>query len=219
MFPSGFPKPPCSWNVGSAPLCCCFCNSLWEANKHGGIEQELLGHQPWRRSKECRMHVDHPNRTKIMINRISCRFKWDGNWEGRQSSFLAAGVLLLKSQSPRPSEMMCSMWIFVLVLSVAGTVWVWCLCFLSLLSLSGGYFTELKGLSQCYACPPTLLAPPALGQKGKFPDGPNISRVQGNMALRGRLRGINVYKFTGEALTFVIQAYNIFFKGKISLPA
>lgn len=135
MFPSGFPKPPCSWNMGSAPLCCCFCNSLWEANKHGGIEQELLGHQPWRRSKECRMHVDHPNRTKIMINQISCRFKWDGNWEGRQSSFLAAGVLPLKRQPPPPSEMMCSMWIFGLVLSVAGTVWVWCLCFLSLLSL------------------------------------------------------------------------------------
>lgn len=85
--------------------------------------------------------------------------------------------------------------------------------------LSGGYFTELKGLSQCFACPPTLLAPPALGHEGKFPDGPNISRVQGDMALRGRLRGINVHKFTGEALTFVTQAYNIFFKGNISLPA
>lgn len=100
MFPSGFPKPPCSRNVGSAPLCCCLCNSLLEANKHGGIEQELLGHQPWRRSKKCRMHVDRSNRMEIMINRISCRFKWDGNWEWRQSSFLAAGVLLLMSQPP-----------------------------------------------------------------------------------------------------------------------
>lgn len=106
MFPSRFPKPPCSWNVGSAPRCYCLCNSLLETNKHGGIEQELLGHQPWRRSKECRMHVDRPNRTEIMINRIPCRFKWDGSCEWRQSSFLAAGVLLLLSQ-PLPPRKWC----------------------------------------------------------------------------------------------------------------
>lgn len=85
--------------------------------------------------------------------------------------------------------------------------------------LSGGYFAELAGLSQCDACPHTRSALPALGHEGKFPDGPNISRAQGNMTLRGRLRGNNVCKFTGEVLTFVTQAYNIFFKGKISWPA
>lgn len=118
--------------------------------------------------------------------------------------------------TPPPSEMMCSMWIFCLVLSVAGTVWVWCLYFSSCL-LSGAYFTELAGLSQRSACPRTLLALPALGHEGKFLDGPNISRGQGNMTLRGRLRGHKVYKFTREALTFVAQAYNMFFKGKIFL--
>lgn len=85
--------------------------------------------------------------------------------------------------------------------------------------LSGGYFAEFAGLSQCDACPHTRSALPALGHEGKFPDGPNISRAQGNRTLRGRLRGNNVCKFTGEALTFVTQAYNIFFKGKISWPA
>lgn len=38
----------------------------------------------------------------------------------------------------------------------------------SLLAFSLVVISELAGLSQCYACPHTLLALPALGHEGKF---------------------------------------------------
>lgn len=154
MFTFGFPKSPCSWNVGSSPNCCFLC--LLEANKRGRIEQELLEHQPWRRSKECRVNVDHLNRTKVMINPISCRFKWDGTWEWRQSSFLAAGLLLMSQPHPQKR---CFPW------GSSAWSWVWWerfgygpLYFLFFLSLWCLFHKELDGLSQSCICLHTLLA-------------------------------------------------------------
>ena len=202
MFPLAFPKSPCSWNVEFSTNWATL-QQLIRSKQAWGIEQEILGQQPYRRSEGCRVHVDCLNGTKIMINQTSCRFKWDGDWKRRQSPFFQL-VLLLSQPYPR---LRCFPW------GTSAWSWVWWVqlrygLLYFLFSFSLVFILQRACRSESAMCISSHTAGfinCSLGRE--VPRWDCQLKNTGNMILRKRLSRTKVYKFTGDASAPVAWFY------------
>lgn len=139
-----------------------------------------------------------------MINQTSCRFKWDGDWERRQSSFPSAGLLLLSQPYPRQR---CFPW------GTSAWSWVWWAQFrygllYFLFSFSLVFIPQRACRSESAVCMSSHTA--GFINCSPWRQVPRWDwhlKNTGNIILRDRLSWTKVYKFTREAYAPVAWFY------------